>query len=128
MQGSTYPRNVSLNGQMWDTRSGNFYSTASLTTGNNRYPLQQQSPNRLQKKRRSKWFYIYWLLSLCGCIWQIYEVTSQYLSYPTVTELTISRPKKLQPPALSLCLYYPYFLDKKQFHKYPLLNNVQIIN
>ena len=49
---------------------------------------------------------IYWLFAIVGCAAQIYQISRQYFAYDTVTELTITRPTYVQPPAVLICSRY----------------------
>lgn len=57
----------------------------------------------LVKKITTALFYIGCAI---GCYIQIHSVTVSYLSYSSVTEVTVEIPKELDAPALSICFRY----------------------
>lgn len=56
---------------------------------------------------------------LLGFIWQTILISSKYFQYQTVTQLTISRPDYIVPPAVTLCIDYPDLLNRSMFHHLP---------
>ena len=94
-----------------------------------RFNYQNKARNRSRKKRKvlandSRKLYtfrvvIYFMIAFLGCSWQIYEISSQYLEYATVTQLTIERPKFIKPPSVVYCVVPSYeelvMLDKFRY-------------
>ena len=46
---------------------------------------------------------ISFIVSLAGLIWQVVNISIVYFDYGTLTQLTMSRPGEITPPAFSLC-------------------------
>src|SRR6185436_13448064 len=46
------------------------------------------------------------------CLAQIYQIINLYLKYETVTLLTISRPEKVHPPLVYVCIFIGHFLKE----------------
>ncbi|KAI1293497.1 hypothetical protein HDE_06620 [Halotydeus destructor] len=51
------------------------------------------------------------MLCFCGATYQAYDVTSEYIKYQVVSDLSISKPNYILPPAFTLCLAYVDLLD-----------------
>ena len=48
---------------------------------------------------------------LIGLIWQLYAVSTDYFEYAVISEVTISKPRTFQPPAMSLCMRYTELIN-----------------
>ena len=67
---------------------------------------------------------IYAACCLMGCGYQIYLVSSDYLSYNVVTMVSVTMPSVMMAPAISVCIHYGNILDhsKKSFNKSEPMN------
>ncbi|KAI1293493.1 hypothetical protein HDE_06623 [Halotydeus destructor] len=62
------------------------------------------------------------MVCLCGAAYQCYDVTSEYTDYEVVSDLSISKPRDIIPPAFTLCLVYVDLVDWRALlpgYKYP---------
>ena len=58
-------------------------------------------------KNSGKCFKFVWLsLCLIGVIYHLYDTTSDFLKYPTGSQVTITNQKEFLPPAMSVCFNY----------------------
>lgn len=55
---------------------------------------------------------VYYTLALIGCLWQLFDISQEYLAYDAVTQLTIRRPKRIIPPSLVICIDYVSLLNE----------------
>lgn len=46
---------------------------------------------------------ICWKVCLAGCLWQVYDITDQYLDYGTVTQVEVLRQSRVTLPILTFC-------------------------
>ncbi|KAI1293494.1 hypothetical protein HDE_06622 [Halotydeus destructor] len=51
------------------------------------------------------------MICLCGAAYQCYDVTSEYIKYEVVSDLSISKQNYIVPPAFTLCLVYVDLID-----------------
>ncbi|KAI1293650.1 hypothetical protein HDE_06621 [Halotydeus destructor] len=51
------------------------------------------------------------MICLCGAAYQCYDVTSEYVKYEVVTDLSITKSNFIVPPAFTLCLVYVDLID-----------------
>ena len=64
------------------------------------------------RRHFSKYFdFLYIFLCLIGCLYQIYQVSSSYFMYSSVTMIRIEIPQKLESPGFTVCVHYMNLLD-----------------
>lgn len=57
------------------------------------------------------------VLSLSGMLYHIYHISDLYFLYKAVTEIEIGMPITMSQPSLTICMYYPNFLNWSQLEK-----------
>lgn len=66
---------------------------------------------------------IFHTLCLSGCLWQVSNITTQYLNYETITQLDIIQPVYISAPILTFCFYLDQFPKGKRSSKTHLIFN-----
>ena len=68
----------------------------------------------LIKTCKSKKLFIcpFLLLSLAGLVYHVVDISRLFFSYSAITEFEIKSPKSVAPPSLTICMYYPNFLNR----------------
>lgn len=57
------------------------------------------------------------ILSLLGMLYHIYYISYLYFLYKASTEIDIGMPVEMSQPSLTICMFYPNFLNRSQLEK-----------
>src|SRR5438876_10950805 len=57
------------------------------------------------------------VLSLLGMLYHIYYISYLYFLYKASTEIDIGMPVEMSQPSLTICMFYPNFLNRSQLEK-----------
>lgn len=58
--------------------------------------------------------FLFYLLCICGCLWQLISLSLIYFEFKTSTEVYVNIPMEVANPALSICFRYKDIIDKKK--------------